>query len=72
MICEDFSWVDILFLVKMVIVMLDVDGIVCVYFVGYLMGGFMGLMLVSVYLDCVFSFCNIEGNVVLEDCFLSC
>ena len=35
------------------------------------MGGLTALMLASAYPERVLSFCNIEGNIAPEDCFLS-
>ena len=51
--------------------MLDHAGIDRFHLVGHSMGGLTALMLASAYPERVLRFCNIEGNIAPEDCFLS-
>lgn len=69
--CADPSRVDIPFLVATALAMLDAYGIDRFHLVGHSMGGLTALMLASTHPDRVLSFCNIEGNIAPEDCFLS-
>lgn len=69
--CADYSRVGIPFLVKTAIAMADRVGVGRFHLVGHSMGGLTGLMLASALPDRVLSFCNIEGNIAPEDCFLS-
>lgn len=69
--CEDDSRVDIPFLVKTAIAMLEAERVDRFHLVGHSMGGLTGLMLASAHPERVLSFCNIEGNIAPEDCFLS-
>ncbi|MBO9447433.1 alpha/beta hydrolase [Ruegeria sp. R14_0] len=69
--CDDLSRVDIPFLVNTALAMLDAEGIDRFHLVGHSMGGLTALMLASAYPDRVLSFCDIEGNIAPEDCFLS-
>ena len=69
--CEDLRRVDIPFLVKTAIAMLEVERMDRFHLVGHSMGGLTALMLASAHPERVLSFCNIEGNIAPEDCFLS-
>ncbi|MEM6660064.1 MAG: alpha/beta hydrolase [Pseudomonadota bacterium] len=69
--CADASIVTIPFLVKTALAMLKAERIERFHLVGHSMGGLTALMLASAYPDRVLSFCNIEGNIAPEDCFLS-
>ena len=51
--------------------MLEAENIDRFHLVGHSMGGLTALMLASDHPDRVLSFCNIEGNITPEDCFLS-
>ncbi|MCY4180091.1 MAG: alpha/beta hydrolase [Litoreibacter sp.] len=69
--CGDLSRVTIPFLVKTARAMLDAEGIDRFHLVGHSMGGLTALKLAGESPDQVLSFCNIEGNIAPEDCFLS-
>lgn len=69
--CAQLERVDISFLVKTAIALLDAEEIERCHLVGHSMGGLTGLILAHNYPDRVLSFCNIEGNIAPEDCFLS-
>lgn len=69
--CEDATRIDIPLLVKTALALLDIKGIEKFHLVGHSMGGLTALMLASQYPKRVLSFCNIEGNIAPEDCFLS-
>lgn len=69
--CTDVNNIDIPFLVKTALAMLQTEGIERFHLVGHSMGGLTALMLASVHPDRVLSFCDIEGNIAPEDCFLS-
>jgi len=69
--CEDPSRISIPFLVKTALAMLDAEGIDRFHLVGHSMGGLTALMLADAQPDRVLSFCDIEGNIAPEDCFLS-
>ena len=68
---SDHGKVDIAFLVKTALAMLDHAGIDRFHLVGHSMGGLTALMLASAHPERVLSFCNIEGNIAPEDCCLS-
>lgn len=70
-ICDDVSRIDIPFLVRTTLAMLEAEGIERFHLVGHSMGGLTALMLASAHPDRVLSFCDIEGNIAPEDCFLS-
>ncbi|MEM8649041.1 MAG: alpha/beta hydrolase [Pseudomonadota bacterium] len=70
-VCGDVGRIDIPFLVNTALAMLEVEGIERFHLVGHSMGGLTALMLASEHPDRVLSFCNIEGNIAPEDCFLS-
>ena len=69
--CDDIARVSIPFLVDTALAMLEAQGIERFHLVGHSMGGLTGLMLADAHPNRVLSFCNIEGNVAPEDCFLS-
>lgn len=69
--CEDLGRIDIPFLVKTAIAMLEAERMDRFHLVGHSMGGLTALMLASAHPERVLSFCNIEGNIAPEDCFLS-
>lgn len=69
--CADLSRVTIPFLVKTALAILDAEGIDRFHLVGHSMGGLTALMVADAYPDRVLSFCDIEGNIAPEDCFLS-
>lgn len=69
--CQNLDRIDIPFLVKTAIAALDAEEIEKFHLVGHSMGGLTALMLASDHPDRVLSFCNIEGNIAPEDCFLS-
>ena len=69
--CGNASSVDIPFLVKTALAMLEAEHIERFHLVGHSMGGLTALMLASAHPERVLSFCNIEGNIAPEDCFLS-
>lgn len=69
--CADLASIDIPFLVKTALAMLDAEGIEKFHLVGHSMGGLTALMLADTHPERVLSFCNIEGNIAPEDCFLS-
>lgn len=68
---DEISRVDIPFLVDTALAMLEAEGIERFHLVGHSMGGLTALMLASKHPDRVLSFCDIEGNIAPEDCFLS-
>ena len=70
-ICENPESVDISFLVKTALAMLDEMKIGNFHLVGHSMGGLTALMLASDIPERIVSFCSIEGNISPEDCFLS-
>ncbi len=51
--------------------MIDTAGIDRFHLVGHSMGGLTALLLATQWPDRVLSFTDIEGNLALEDCFLS-
>lgn len=69
--CSDLSRISIPFLVETALAMLEAEGIGKFHLVGHSMGGLTALMLANAHPDRVLSFCNIEGNIAPEDCFLS-
>jgi len=69
--CPHPDRVDIPFLVKTALAVLEAEGIDRFHLVGHSMGGLTALMLASAHPDRVPSFCSIEGNIAPEDCFLS-
>jgi len=69
--CDQLQQVDIPFLVKTAQAMLKTHGIDRFHLVGHSMGGLTALMLASAQPEQVLGFCNIEGNIAPEDCFLS-
>lgn len=69
--CSDLSAVNIPFLVKTALAMLAAERIERFHLIGHSMGGLTALMLASAHPDRVLSFCDIEGNIAPEDCFLS-
>lgn len=70
-VCDNVSRVDIPFLVNTALAMLEAEGIERFHLVGHSMGGLTALMLASARPARVLSFCDIEGNIAPEDCFLS-
>jgi len=69
--CSNLDKVNIPFLVKTVLAVLDHTNIDKFHLVGHSMGGLTSLMLANQNPDRVLSFTNIEGNIAPEDCFLS-
>lgn len=69
--CDDLDKVDIPFLVKTALAMLAAEGVESFHLVGHSMGGLTALMLADANPGRVLSFCDIEGNIAPEDCFLS-
>jgi pimeloyl-ACP methyl ester carboxylesterase len=69
--CADTGRITIPFLIKTAVATLEAEGIGRLHLVGHSMGGLTALMLASAHPDRVLSFCNIEGNIAPEDCFLS-
>lgn len=69
--CADVEQINIPFLVETARQMLAAEGIDRFHLVGHSMGGLTSLMLADSHPDRVLSFCNIEGNIAPEDCFLS-
>ena len=69
--CDDTRQINIPFLVKTALKMLDAEDIQRFHIVGHSMGGLTALMLASACPERILSFCNIEGNIAPEDCFLS-
>lgn len=69
--CEDLSKVNIPFLVKTALAMLERVGFERFHLVGHSMGGLTGLMLAHQAPERVLSFTDVEGNIAPEDCFLS-
>ncbi len=69
--CNDLQRIDIPFLVKTALAMLQLEELDTFHLVGHSMGGLTSLMLADAHPKRVLSFCNIEGNIAPEDCFLS-
>ena len=69
--CTDLGKLSIPFLVETALRMLEAEGIDRFHLVGHSMGGLTALMLADAHPDGVLSFCDIEGNIAPEDCFLS-
>ncbi|MEM7347590.1 MAG: alpha/beta hydrolase [Chloroflexota bacterium] len=70
-ICSQLDKVNIPFLVKTALAVLDDAKLEKFHLVGHSMGGLTALMLAHQNPDRVLSFTNIEGNIAPEDCFLS-
>lgn len=69
--CSDLAKINIPFLVKTALAMLEHYGIQRFHLVGHSMGGLTALMLAHQHPERVLSFVDIEGNIAPEDCFLS-
>lgn len=69
--CADLTRINIPFLVETARLMLEAEGIEHFHLVGHSMGGLTALMLADAHPERVLSFCDIEGNIAPEDCFLS-
>lgn len=69
--CADLSRISIPFLVQTAQAVLAAEGIERFHLSGHSMGGLTALMLADAEPDRVLSFCDIEGNIAPEDCFLS-
>ena len=70
-VCSDVEQVSIPFLVETALTLLESEGIDRFHLVGHSMGGLTALMLADGHPDRILSFCDIEGNIAPEDCFLS-
>ncbi len=70
-VCSDVEQVSIPFLVETALTLLESEGIDRFHLVGHSMGGLTALMLADAHPDRILSFCDIEGNIAPEDCFLS-
>ena len=68
---SDVTKVSIPFPVEAALSMLAEAGIDKFHTVGHSMGGLTSLMLADAYPERVLSFCDIEGNIAPEGCFLS-
>jgi len=69
--CDDLSPINIPFLTKTALTVLDAVQFERFHLVGHSMGGLTALMLAHQNPDRVLSFVDIEGNIAPEDCFLS-
>lgn len=69
--CSDLGAISIPFLVETARAVLEAEGIDRFHLAGHSMGGLTALMLADGEPDRVLSFCDIEGNIAPEDCFLS-
>lgn len=69
--CSDLGRINIPFLVQTAQAVLAAEGIDRFHLAGHSMGGLTALMLADERPDRVLSFCDIEGNIAPEDCFLS-
>lgn len=69
--CGNLDKISIPFLVETARQMLAAEGIDRFHLVGHSMGGLTALMLADAHPERILSFCNIEGNIAPEDCFLS-
>ena len=69
--CADLSKINIPFLVKTALAMLEQVKFERFHLVGHSMGGLTALMLAYQAPGRGLSFINIEGNIAPEDCFLS-
>ncbi|MBN3851773.1 alpha/beta hydrolase [Paraburkholderia sp. Ac-20340] len=69
--CADLSRIDIPFLVRTALAMIERVGFTRFHLVGHSMGGLTALMLAHQHPARVLSFVDIEGNIAPEDCFLS-
>ncbi|MBO9453502.1 alpha/beta hydrolase [Tropicibacter sp. R16_0] len=69
--CSDPTRINIPMLVTTALEVLDAAGIDRFHLVGHSMGGLTALMLADAHPGRILSFCDIEGNIAPEDCFLS-
>ncbi|EGA68379.1 alpha/beta hydrolase fold protein [Vibrio sinaloensis DSM 21326] len=69
--CQNLHKVDITFLVKTALKVLELVKFERFHLVGHSMGGLTALMLAQLIPERVLSFTDIEGNIAPEDCFLS-